>query len=191
MGVSTMAAAWIPPAWPDDAPALVDVGRAPFVLLVDDAGIYVRRVTWRQRLQARLHADSLDRELAAGVPPESDVLVAVRAGRLARGRTRENLARCVERLLDASRTYGDHRTRRSIAVLPRIACARADLEALVELLRAPAPLSARGVAHVSLLLRDGSGPMYRYESTADLGALVRRIAAELDPSQDWPGEVCR
>ena len=186
-----MAAAWIPPAWPDDAPALRDVGRTPFVLLVDDAGVYVRRVTWRQRLRARLHADSLDRELVAGVPPESDVLVAVRARQLARARTRETLAGCVERLLDASRTYGDRRTRRSMAVLPRIAAARADLEALVGLLRAPAPLSARGVAHVSLLLRDGSGPMYRYESTADLGALVRRIAAELDPAQDWPGEVCR
>jgi hypothetical protein len=186
-----MAAAWIPPVWPDDTPASLDVGRTPFVLLIDDTGLVVRRVTWWQRVRARLHADSLDRELAAGVPPESDVLVALRARRLARIGTRETLARSVERLLDASRTCDERRTRTSMAVLPRIVCARADLEALVERLRAPAPLSARGVADVSLLLRDGSGPIYRYESTADLGALVRRIAAELDPARDWPGEVCR
>lgn len=183
-----MAAAWIPPAWLDDAPVVIDTGHGRHVLLLDDDGLEVCRVTWWQRLQMRVHADTLDRLLAAGVPPESDVLLALRAERLARPRTRETLARTIERLLLASQTYGDRRTRPSMAVLPRVACARADLEALVERLRAPAPLSARGVADTSLLLRDGSGPVYRYESTADLGALVRRIAAELDPSRDWPGE---
>jgi hypothetical protein len=43
------------------------------------------------------------------------------------------------------------------------------------------------VAAVSLLLRDGSGPLYRYESTADLTVLVRRAIAALDPWRDWPG----
>jgi len=186
-----MAAARIPSAWPDGALTTHGSTDDHLVLLVDESGVYVERAGWRTRMQARVHAESLDRALAAGVPPESDALLALRAQRLARARTRETLARTLERLLRASQTDGDHRTRPSMAVLPRIACARADLETLIERLRAPAPLSARGVADTCLLLRDGSGPIYRYESTADLGALVRRIAAELDPSRDWPGEGCR
>ena len=190
-----MDAAWSPAPGFDETPPAYQhsTARGTLVLQVDETGVFACRATWGQRLRARLLADSLDRALAAGVPPETEVLLALRAQRLARWRTREMLARTVERLVRASESTADNRlgTRPAMAVLPRVAAARDDLEALVEHLRAPAPLSARGVADVCLLLRDGSGPIYRYESTADLGALVRRITAELDPSRDWPGEGCR
>ena len=48
------------------------------------------------------------------------------------------------------------------------------------------PVSARGVALVRLLLRDGSGPLFRYESREDLAAQVRRAVDALDPGRDWP-----
>jgi hypothetical protein len=48
------------------------------------------------------------------------------------------------------------------------------------------PVSAHGVALVRLLLRDGSGPLFRYESRDDLTSQVRRAIAALDPGQGWP-----
>jgi len=47
------------------------------------------------------------------------------------------------------------------------------------------PLPARGMAAVKLLLRDGAGPLYRYESRQNLARLVRDITDLLDPSLDW------
>lgn len=164
--------------------------RRHVVVLLDADGVCARRTTLRERISARLHAPSLDRRLAAGAAPESDVLLALRARRLARIESRRELALSVMRLLAAAEPR-----RRSpllpfepqpMAVMPRVVAAHDDLERLVTSLLAPAPVSARGVAAVSLLLSDGSGPLYRAESTDDLGALVRRTIVALDPVQGWP-----
>jgi hypothetical protein len=156
------------------------------VLQVDCFGVYVCRTTWVQRLECRVLADRLDRTLAAGIAPETDVLLALRAQRLAGSASRLELARCLERILDAAaespRGLGPHA---SLAVLGRVNEFRPDLEALVDHLMAPVPLSARGVALVSLLLRDGTGPLYRYESRTNLGVLARQVIDALDPSLDW------
>jgi len=161
--------------------------RVAVVLQVDRGGVYVEPVTLRRRVQCTLLADRLDRSLAAGVHPESDVLLALRAQRLACPRMRAELATTVRRLLRAADEPEHTLTRApSMAVLQRVRTTRTDLEALVEHLMAPVPVSARGVALVRMLLRDGSGPLFRYESRADLAAQVRRASDALDPGQDWP-----
>lgn len=158
----------------------------PAVLQVDCFGLYVRHASVLQRLECHLLGDRLDRTLAAGIAPESDVLLALRAQRLACLTSRRELARCLQRILDAaaepSHGLNPHA---SMAVLSRVTKHRVDLEALRDQLLAPVPLSACGVAQVRLLLRDGTGPLYRYESRTDLGALVRRVTAALEPTLDW------
>jgi len=161
--------------------------QGPEVIQVDCFGLYVEHVTIVQRLESHLLGDRLDRTLAAGVAPETDVLLALRAQRLACTTSRRDLAHSIQRLLDAAAepAHGFN-AHASMAILSRVTECRRDLEALIDHLLAPAPLSARGVALVRLLLRDGTGPLYRYESRADLGILVRRVTAALDPSVDWP-----
>ena len=159
----------------------------PVVLQVDCRGGYVEPVTLRRRVQCALYADRLDRALAAGVHPESDVLLALRAQRLACPRSRAELAGSIGRLLRAADEPEHALTRaQSMAVLERVRATRYELEALVAHLLAPVPVSARGVALVRMLLRDGCGPLFRYESRADLAAQVRRATDALDPGQDWP-----
>jgi hypothetical protein len=157
------------------------------VLQVDGTGVYVEPVTLRRRLTAALLCDRLDRMLAAGLPAESDVLLAVRAEHLASARTRTDLARTVGRLLRAA-SGPEHGISRasSMAVLSRVREARPELEDLIDHLLAPVPVSARGMALVRLLLRDGSGPLFRYESPADLRHQVRCASAALEPAEDWP-----
>jgi hypothetical protein len=150
--------------------------------------VYVAHASVLQRLECHLLGDRLDRSLAAGLTPESDVLLALRAQRLACMASRRELASGVRRLLDAA-AHPAHglSPAASMAVLSRVTQSRADLESLVEHLLAPAPVPARGVALARLLLRDGSGPLYRFECRDDLGAMVRRSIAALDPTADWPG----
>jgi hypothetical protein len=132
--------------------------------------------------------DRLDGRLAEGARPEGDVLLAMRAQQLACGRSRRELATTVRRLLDASDvSTNGYNPAGTLAVLSRVVTAREDFECLIAHLLAPAPVSARGVATVRLLLRDGTGPLYRYESRADLKAMVRASIAALDPQRDWPG----
>jgi hypothetical protein len=157
------------------------------VLQADRTGVYAAPVTLRHRLESHLLADRLDRSLAAGTPPESDVLLALRAERLARPSTREELAAAVQRLVrEATEPQHGFSRAPSLAVLSRVARARSELESLVEQLLAPVPVSARGVALVEILLRDGTGPLFRYESTADLALQVRRAGDALEPGRDWP-----
>ena len=157
------------------------------VLLMDRDGVYVEPVTLRQRIESHLLADRLDQALASGTAPESDVLLALRAQHLVCPTTRWDLAVALERLLRLA-AEPDHGVRRtgSVAVLSRVAAARSDIETLVEHLLAPVPVPVRGLALVRVLLRDGRGPLFRYESTDDLALQVRRASDALDPGLDWP-----
>ncbi len=192
-----MPTGWIPPERPHPrapGPSTTaassrrrDRRPVPVVLQVDCTGVYVAPVTLRRRLEAVLLADRLDHALAQGTLPETDVLLALRAERLARARTRTELARSVGRLLRVAAEPQHGLTRApSMAVLERVRESHDALEELVDHLLAPVPVSARGVALVRLLLRDGSGPLFRYESREDLTSQVRLAIAALDPGQGWP-----
>lgn len=131
----------------------------------------------RPGLAARIHASthrlSLDRELARGDDPLRSGALALRARQLVSPRTRERLAAAVERIVErAQREPSPSET----VWVPRrqILEARSDLLGLVSRLRDARPVYARGVAMVSRLIQDGTGPAYTPHAVV---ALRREIAA--------------
>jgi hypothetical protein len=113
------------------------------------------------RLRARLHALSLDRELASGIAPWRSPLHAARALQLTGERNRRGLARSLERLVENAQSTRNQC--RGAVVYP---CREQVLEALPVLLtiagrlRCADPIDARGIARLNILLSDGSGPCY-------------------------------
>jgi hypothetical protein len=123
-----------------------------------------RRVRLRDRVEARVRAHHLDRQLADGVPPERGAALSLRARRLAGPGFAAFLAR---RLQEIVREAVRRRVPRGqIAVrLGAVADVAAELDEL---------------AQVSVLLGDGSGPLYSSLAGEDLGAAVRRARAALE-----------
>ena len=142
------------------------------------------RIGWWQHVRLGLvaswRAAGLDRELAAGTSPRSSALLAVRAQRITsrRGRVRvaDGLARAIR---DARATAGF-----SAAVRPdrrEVLAARTVLATLDRRLRAPEPVTARGVALLLVLLTDGESPLYQRGERGALGSRLRAAAAALEP----------
>jgi hypothetical protein len=167
------------------------------VLVIDDRDR--RWVLASPRWRDRWRGNRLDDELAAGLPPEESraraaraaVLVAPDTRNALAGRWAEILARTTGRPstgrsatnTSAGRSVmGGPATRRSGVPVgrSRVLAAAADIRALVEALRARAPVPARGVAIANRLLTDGAGPLYRTGS-GDLGATVRSAVRHLAP----------
>ena len=60
-----------------------------------------------------------------------------------------------------------------------------EFKALADRLLSPAPVPAHGMAQASLLLHDGSGPVYRRSSHDDLPARVHQAVEALDALAVW------
>jgi len=136
--------------------------RTRHVLLRDDLGrLTLRHVRPWHRLLARCAAARLDRELAAGTPPETSAGLAARAMALTSAKARRDLATSVP----------VNRARISQAAVP--------LAHLAECLAAPGPVPVQGVAMVSRLLADGTGPLYREASGDDLGDIIENASQAL------------
>jgi hypothetical protein len=146
------------------------------VLVLDRPDGAVSLTTRRiDRLGARALGARLDRELAAGRPPEWSRLHAARAEQLVALPFREALAGSWERVVKSV-------VRRPLHRAAAVTAARAPILLLAERLRAPLPVPARGVALAQRLLTDGTGPLFSPFSSATLeGALAEAIAA-LDPA---------
>jgi hypothetical protein len=160
-------------------------GRTRHVLLQDDQGhLTLGRLRPWHRVLARCAASRLDRELAAGASPESSPGLAARAVQLTSMKGRRNLAVSVQRILAAA---GDPAAVTVITARPsRLPLARArirqsagPLAVLAGCLAAPGPVPAQGVAMVSQLLADGTGPLYREASADDLGGLIDKATRAL------------
>jgi len=134
------------------------------------------------RTLARARALSLDRDLAAGRPPEASRMLAARARDLVALRTRHLLAADWEHLLRVARRPARPHTPLAAICRGRVAAAEPDIRELVTRLRAALPVAARGVATASTLLGDGAGPLYNKGSRRDLSADVRQAARQLDPA---------
>jgi hypothetical protein len=163
------------------------------VLLEDDLGrLTLRRLRPWDRIMARCLAARLDRELARGARPETNVGLAARAVRLTSMRCRRDLARSLQRILAAvlpasSRrgpTAADPPAR--VARHPhipvrrdRISRSASELAELAARLIQPGPVPARGVAMVCQLLTDGGGPLYRKACRDDLAAIVEQATQAL------------
>jgi hypothetical protein len=161
------------------------------VLLDDERGqlILKRLWPWHQVL-ARGQAARLDRELAAGTSPEARASLAARAGRLTSTEFRRDLAASLRRILvaageparpvPAARFVGTARAPRVPLRTTRISESAPLLADLASRLLEPGPVPARGVALVTQLLADGTGPLYREAARDDLGTLAERAARALD-----------
>jgi hypothetical protein len=111
------------------------------------------------RLKARLAADRLDGELASGASPDSSPLLAIHAQRIVDPTSCSVLAGCLRRVVERG-TGGRAASARVPISVAAVAAAAGNLCRLADRLDEPGPLSARGVAEVRALLRDGAGPLY-------------------------------
>lgn len=150
----------------------------------DWVALGVHRHRWRRLRLALIvgwRAAELDRNLAAGMTPWRSDELALRARRITRRRSRSRLATGLSRAVRA--VDGD--VGLSAAARPHpgeVLEARAVLSSIERRLRAPAPVSARGVAMVQMLLTDATSPLYR---PVVPGALFRRLheaAAAMEPT---------
>jgi hypothetical protein len=150
--------------------------RVPTVVLLEkESSLGLCRVRLSDRFLARLRTASLDRQLAGGTSPDSDVLLALHAARLYRPAQRRRLAAGIRALSSAA--SGSRRTR---APIDRQSIRRvlAELEALAGRLEADGPINVSGMARVRMLLGDGAGPLYRRTSVVSLQReLVAVLAA--------------
>ena len=156
----------------------------------DLSRLMLRRVWPWHRMLACGRAGRLDRELAAGTSPEASAVLAARAARLTSTEFRRDLAASLRRMLAASgppvRAVPAPRSgllaaRAAAGPAPHVADqpGRPRLAELASRLLEPGPVPVRGVAMVTLLLADGTGPLYREASRADLGAITERAAHAL------------
>lgn len=157
------------------------------VLLHDDLGrLTLRRLRPWHRALARCRAARLDRELAAGMSPETSATLAARAMRLTSAGYRRDLAASLQRILAAGEPPAEMRSPAVTSRPPRIPL-RLDrvsqharlLATLASRLAEPGPVPGRGVAMVSRLLADGTGPLYREACRDDLGVIIERAACAL------------
>jgi hypothetical protein len=150
------------------------------LVLLDEAGCPMARTArpW-DRIAVRLHAFSLDRDLAAGASPDASVALALRAQMLVHPRYRRALARSARRVLTAA-TQSPFGSRLAVPVCrDRVKDSSEEFADLIRRLLTAGPVAARGVAQASVLVADASGPLYR-RAGGDLRARVRDAADALD-----------
>jgi hypothetical protein len=111
------------------------------------------------RLAARARPGSLDRQLIAGLDAADSPQLAARAARLVTPRTRALLAEGLERLLGAAQ--GPQRRWCAVGQRAPLLANAQEIRELTLLLRGETPLRARGIAILSELLSDGTGPAYQ------------------------------
>ena len=160
------------------------------VLLDDDLGRLTLRRLWPwHRVMASSRAARLDRELAEGTSPEASAPLAARAMRLTSMEFRRDLAGSLRRILVAAgepalpvaarSPLGASRPVRVPLRASRISRSAPRLAELASHLLQPGPVPVQGVALVSQLLADGTGPLYREASHDDMGAIIERAGRAL------------
>jgi hypothetical protein len=136
---------------------------------------------------ARGAAARLDRELAAGASPEASVSLAAHAIRLTSMKFRRDLATSVQRILAAaaapaavmpSPAVAAHRSRLPLR-RARISQSALALAELADHLAEPGPVPVQGVAMVSQLLADGTGPLYHDARGDDLDDIIDKVTRAL------------
>jgi hypothetical protein len=159
--------------------------RTRHVLLRDDLGrLTLRRLQPWHRMLARAAAARLDRELAAGASPETSAILAARATALTSTKARRDLATSVQQILAAAGQPPAAPPAPAAAVRPalnwaRISGSAVPLATLAATLAAPGPAPVQGVAMVSRLLADGTGPFYRQADSDDLGHVIEKATRAL------------
>jgi hypothetical protein len=158
------------------------MGHGTLLICRHDEGqtmVIAKHVRLRDRLRVRLGAVQLDRLLAAGEPPEVSPAMELRARDLIGPRTRRRMGRALQQVA----RQGDRKPSVVRAPTSRgaVAEAREELGLLAARLLAPAPVEARGVAQVRLLLSDGAGPLYWARRSGELRRRINEAREALEP----------
>ena len=133
-------------------------------------GVWLRFITW-------LRASDLDRDLAAGADPMQTDELSLRVGQLRSAETRTSFA-CALR--------GAVETAYKPPTLPSSLIRRREIQAngalLLELSErlAEGPVSIQGLAMVSVLLGDGSSPLFHKHATAPLSVAAAEALVALE-----------
>jgi hypothetical protein len=137
----------------------------------------------RIRLSAfvRWGAAWLDRELAAGISPQTSEALAIRARRITGQRSRANVASGLIRALFSAEDAAPGFTAAEQAHHREVLAARAVIAALDRRLCAPEPVAPRGMAMLHVLLTKGTGPLHQPGEPGALGDQLRAAAAALQP----------
>jgi hypothetical protein len=141
---------------------------------------------WRlwDRLASGWFSAHLDAQLAAGRSPERGRLRAVRAAVLVDPSNRAQLAAYWEHLLERAHSAPAVVGGPIPLAREQILTARPEIVELSAALRARSPVPVRGVAQATMLLTDGTGPVYSRHSRRDLRAELRTAIARLDPASE-------
>ena len=134
------------------------------------------------RFAARIQADSLDRQLARGRSPESGWLLAARAYQLVTPANRHGVALAWSQVLTQARRPPVMRNPRVRMNQAAIIAGDREIHELIDTLLAARPTPARGMAMATVLLTDGTGPLYNPRRATDLGSAITHAIAELDPT---------
>jgi RNase P protein component len=153
----------------------------------DDAARLRRATTepsLRVRMRAVAHRSALTAELATGADPGSSPELALRAAQLTSKRERNLLARTVRRTIAEARKPAilPH----NVVIIRRRAVLDAEpaLQALIERLGRPEPVSAKGMALAERIFSDAEhSPLYNPAESGALSRLARLAAAALEPNE--------
>lgn len=141
------------------------------------------------RLRVLLSRWRLDCDLAAGRPPESSDLLALRARQLASRDVRRRLAGSLRRAVELSGRPRGIAGSAVIAAHPRALEGWGHgLLGLAERLEQPEPIRAEALARVQVLLCDGTGPLFSDRAKGSLGDTIWGIAdalAQFCPPHEW------
>jgi hypothetical protein len=137
------------------------------------------------RLRTRLHRRRLDRELTSGIDPNSDPLRRERAHELVGERCRRRFAATFETLQLEADSSAHLFTSKVPIARAAIRDSRPELTAVIERLTTTAYISPRGVAMISVLLSDGTGPLYGRDP-ANCRLLRNALKAVIDCLDNGP-----
>lgn len=138
----------------------------------------------RLRWQVRLHAHSLDREIAAGADPDASPMLRLRSEQLTAPGHRAKLAAQIDQVIDMAERTAVVNSAELPLDRPEVIEARAWFLQLRDALAGADPVTARGVAMTLWLLRNRESPIFApvgigEEGERRPGALAPRVQATL------------
>jgi hypothetical protein len=129
------------------------------------------------KLRVRAARRQLDREIAAGAPPEESPARSVRAAQLATPATRRAIATVLETILDSARERQHDRCSHLVLEHEAVLEARDGLLALAGVLRSDEPLSPRALALAVELAEHPDSPLVSPSATHTIRQALAEIAA--------------
>jgi hypothetical protein len=119
----------------------------------------------------------LDREIAAGAPPQGSPARSARAAQLATPRTRRTIATLLETIIDSADERQQDRSSYLVLAHDAVLESRDGLLELARLLRSDAPLAARALALAAVLAEHSDSPLVSSSPTHTVRHALAEIAA--------------